>query len=54
MEVTKCLKPSDSGSRHTVTARVCRPQASERRASLEKDDVQADPEVEPGKADTAG
>ena len=27
---------------------------SERRAILEKDDVQADPDVEPGKADTAG
>jgi hypothetical protein len=26
MEVTKCLKPSDSGSRNTVAARVCRPQ----------------------------
>ena len=26
MEETKCLKPSDSGSRITVTARVCRPQ----------------------------
>ena len=26
MEVTKCLKPSDNGSRNTVTARVCRPQ----------------------------
>src|SRR5438067_11541398 len=26
MEETKCLKPSDSGSRNTVTARVCRPQ----------------------------
>src|SRR5262249_5357977 len=26
MEVTKWLKPSDSGSRNTVTARVCRPQ----------------------------
>src|SRR6476661_4350810 len=25
MEVTKWLKPSDSGSRYTVTARVCRP-----------------------------
>ena len=25
MEVTKCLKPSDSGSQITVTARVCRP-----------------------------
>ena len=26
MVVTKCLKPSDNGSRNTVTARVCRPQ----------------------------
>ena len=26
MEVTKWLKPSDSVSRNTVTARVCRPQ----------------------------
>src|SRR6266568_9270796 len=26
MEVTKWLKPSDSVSRYTVTARVCRPQ----------------------------
>jgi hypothetical protein len=25
MEVTKWLKPSDSVSRYTVTARVCRP-----------------------------
>jgi len=25
MEVTKWLKPSVSGSRYTVTARVCRP-----------------------------
>ena len=25
MEVTKWLKPSDSESRYTVTARVCRP-----------------------------
>src|SRR5260370_24424272 len=25
MEVTKRLKPSDSGSQYTVTARVCRP-----------------------------
>ena len=37
MEVTKWLKPSDSVSRNTVTARVCRPYASERRANLEKD-----------------
>ena len=51
MEVTKWLKPSISG--HLVTARVCR-NASERRASLEKVDVQADPTAESGKADTAG
>jgi len=43
MEVTKWLKPSDSVSRYTVTARVCSRNASERRASLEKDDAQADP-----------
>ena len=41
MEVTKCLKPSDSGSRNTVTARAAGRNASERRASLEKDDMQA-------------
>jgi hypothetical protein len=35
MEVTKWLKPSDSVSRYTVTARVCRRNASERRANLE-------------------
>ena len=54
MAATKGLKPSGSGSRNTVTARVGRPQASERRASLEKDHVQADPVTLPGKADTAG
>ena len=43
MEVTKWLKPSNSGH-ELVTAPVCRPSnASERRASLEKVDVQADP-----------
>ena len=54
MEVTKWLKPSDSASRNTVTARVCRPNASERRASLEKDNAQADLTAISGKADTAG
>ena len=29
MEVTKWLKPSDSVSRYTVTARVCRPNAEQ-------------------------
>ena len=43
MEVTKWLKPSNSGH-DLVTARVCAGcNASERRASLEKVDVQADP-----------
>jgi hypothetical protein len=41
-------------SRNLVTARVCRPNASERRANLEKDDVQADAIVESGKADMDG
>ena len=54
MEVTKWLKPSDSVSRYTVTARVSGRNASERRASLEKDDAQADPTAISGKADTAG
>jgi len=46
-------KPSDSGSRHTVTAQCAGRNASERRASLEKDDVRR-PGTLPGKADTAG
>src|SRR6266487_3065178 len=54
MEATKWLKPSVSVSRYTVTARVCRRNASERRASLEKDNAQADPTTLSGKADTAG
>jgi hypothetical protein len=53
MEVTKWLKPSVSVSRYTVTARVCSRNASERRASLEKNDAQADPITRSGKADTA-
>jgi hypothetical protein len=51
MEVTKCLKPSDSGH-ELVTVRVCRPQ---REGTPSKpDDVQADPAVESGKADMVG
>ena len=54
MEVTKWLKPSDSGS-HLGDRRECTGRnASERRANLEKADVRVDPAVVPGKADTAG
>ena len=54
MEVTKWLKPSDSGS-HLGDRRECAGRnASERRANLEKDNVRADPAVVPGKADTDG
>ena len=53
MEVTKWLKPSNSG--HELVTRECAGRnASKRRASLEKDDVQADPVTLPGKAETAG
>ena len=41
MEVTKWLKPSDSVSRYTVTARGAGRNASERR-QVEKDNAQAD------------
>ena len=41
----------DSGSRYKVTARECAGRnASERRASLEKDNAQADPTAISGKA----
>ena len=54
MEVTKWLKPSDSGS-HLGDRRECAGRnTSERRANLEKDNVRADPAVVPGKADTVG
>ena len=54
MEVTKWLKPSDSGS-HLGDRRECAGRnVSERRANLEKDNARADPAVDPGKADTAG
>ena len=55
MEVTKWLKPS---GRHVTIygdGRECAGRyASERRASLEKDDAQADPTTLSGKVDTAG
>ena len=54
MEVTKWLKPSESVSRNTVTARVVSRNAGERRANLEKDNAQADLTAISGKADTAG
>ena len=54
MEVTKWLKPSDSGSRIGDRRECAGRNASERRASLEKDDVQADPTPLSGKADMAG
>ena len=53
MEVTKWLKPSDSASRIGDGASV-QAVTSERRASLEKDDAQADPTAISGKADTTG
>ena len=47
MEATKCLKPSDSGSR--IGDRACAGRnVSERRACLEKVDVQADPATPSG------
>ena len=53
MEVTKWLKPSISVSRIGDSECAGR-NASERRACLEKVDVQADPTAESGKADTVG
>ena len=54
MEATKWLKPSDSGSRIGGRRACTGRNASERRASVEKDDVQADPTGVSGKADMAG
>ena len=54
MEVTKWLKPSDSGPRIGGRRECIGRNACERRAILEKDDVQADPTGESGKADMAG
>ena len=42
MEETKCLKPSDSGSRIGDLRECAGRNVSERRACFEKDDVQAD------------
>ena len=53
-EVTKGLEPSDSGPRIGGRRGCAGRNARERRASLEKDDVQADPTGVSGKADMAG
>jgi len=54
MEVTKWLKPLDSGSRLGDLRECAGRNASERRANLEKDNAQADPTGLSGKADMAG
>ena len=54
MEVTKWLKPSNSVSRNRWQRECAGRNASERRASLEKDNAQADLTAISGKADTAG
>ncbi len=49
------VEASGEACHELVTTRECAGRnASERRASLEKDDAQADPAPRPGKADTAG
>jgi hypothetical protein len=52
MEVTKWLEPSDSGARLGDLRECTGRNASERRASLEKDNAQAHPTAISGKADT--
>ncbi|MGC2182151.1 MAG: hypothetical protein WA637_02595, partial [Terriglobales bacterium] len=55
MEVTKWLKPAGEACHEIRWQRECAGRnASERRASLEKVDAQADPAAIPGKADTTG
>ena len=54
MEVTKWLKPSISVSRIGDSASVQAATRVNARASLEKDDVQADPTAISGKAEMAG
>jgi hypothetical protein len=54
MEVTKCLKPSGRRATNWWQRECAGRNASERRASLEKDDAQADPATLPGKADITG
>ena len=54
MEVTKWLKPSVKRATNRWQRECAGRNASERRASLEKDNAQADPMTLSGKADTAG
>src|SRR5271165_4066127 len=54
MEVTKWLKPSVWLVTYRGRRECAGRNASERRASLEKDDAQADPTAISGKADTIG
>ena len=54
MEVTKWLKPSGKRATNWWQRECAGRNASERRASLEKVDAQADPAALSGKADTTG
>ena len=54
MEVTKWLKPSGKRATNRWQRECAGRNASERRASLEKDDAQADPTTLSGKADITG
>ena len=54
MEVTKCLKPSGKRATHWWQRECAGRNASERRASLEKEDAQADPMTLSGKAEITG
>jgi hypothetical protein len=54
MEETKCLKPSGKRVTNWWQRECAGRNASKRRASLEKDDAQADPTTLSGKADTVG
>ena len=54
MEVTKWLKPSGKRATNWWQRECAGRNASERRASLEIDDAQADPATLPGKADITG
>jgi hypothetical protein len=54
MEVTKWLKPSGKRATNWWQRECAGRNESERRASLEKVDAQADPMTLSGKADTAG
>jgi hypothetical protein len=54
MEATKWLKPSGKRATTRWQRECARRNASERRASLEKDDAQADPTTLSGKAEITG